>query len=889
MADTVYPCTAPAGTDSYTLTLPDPADLLLVRAETTDGSQLPITVTAPDSSQVSCQQPYWFQVPQCATTQAGGYTVQVQDNGSAFTLDYTALLSDTSCAAADPSFSTPEIHGSVAAGATGNCYTLAMASGDVLHVGLSSDPYQETSVVVYDATGAQVCVDNLGNCTLTGTAPYRVLATDQYGRAASYDLLLNSITRPQGCLTVAQQTYGTVPDAGSTVGCRTLTVTTAGQYQVYAATAGFGGVTGSLYHPDGTAACTNSGPTCQLDPGAYDYVATLYPPDLLPFGVVFIAADESRGCTATGDTDFATGPAKGHFGGIGEEVCLTLPTASGKSDYVFDQPTADGSSPSVKVLDATGTQQCADIDVMTEVCPLAGTAPFHAVLSAQAAVADYQLLVQRTDSSAGCAVWPQSGFGGSPGAQVPLTPSSNVKCLSIPANQHSTGEMIDYTNDANKVNGNITVNDATGTQVCTGASSTVCSYTAGVAYTALVQGVELNGPDTYRIVRRDVSKTASCSAPASTTVGGPSTNVALTSSLSAACVRITAAATDKIWTTARANVPAPAGTVVEVTDATGHIVCYRQGVACRLTGSTSYQVIVIASNYAGIAIPARVDTWRVGTAAGWASQCTAHQLSANGFGPQTGSLTDTTTAYCAVVPMPPQEMLGFGIVEPTGTGAPALNMYDSADWTSQLGLCPYGGGSHFTVECKTPSSSTDQAVMLVTPGASPTPVTYTVQGVCENNCATPPVIPDITSVTPASGPAGTVNQVVVHGKGLNLGTGLILASDGSRVSSGVAESASADGASITVPLNTYGLAPGHYDLALDTVGYTSGVPSQGYLPNAYTVTAAAPAKPDSRFVPVGPSRILDTRSGLGAAKARVGARKTVKLTVAGVAGVPSSG
>ncbi|MFC1417668.1 hypothetical protein ACEZDE_13570, partial [Streptacidiphilus sp. N8-3] len=40
---------------------------------------------------------------------------------------------------------------------------------------------------------------------------------------------------------------------------------------------------------------------------------------------------------------------------------------------------------------------------------------------------------------------------------------------------------------------------------------------------------------------------------------------------------------------------------------------------------------------------------------------------------------------------------------------------------------------------------------------------------------------------------------------------------------------------------------------------------------------------------VGPSRILDTRSGLGAAKARVGARKTVKLTVAGVAGVPSSG
>ncbi len=893
VADTVYPCAAPTGTDTYTVTLPDAADLLVVRAVATGGSALPITVTAPDSDAVTCQQPVWYQPPQCATTQAGTYTVQVQDGGSAFTLAYTALLSDTSCTVANPSFSAPTIQGSLAAGAVGNCYTLAMTSGSVLHAALSSTPYQELNVVVYDATGAQICVDDQGDCTLTGTAPYRVLASDTYGNANTYALQLNSVSQPQGCLAVAQQTYGTVPETTATIACRTLTVTTAGQYQVYAATAQSGGIGGTLYNPDGTVACTNSGSTCQLASGTYDFVATEYPQYVMPFGVVFIAADESRGCTATTDTDFAAGPAKGSFGGIGEEICLNLPTASGESDYIFDQATADGSSPQMQVVDATGVQQCPSASFTYATCQLTGTAPFHMILSAQEAHGGYQVLAQRTDSAAGCAVWPQSGFGGSWGAEVPLTTSANVKCLSIPANQHSVGEMIDYQNNTNTVNGNITVNDPTGKQICIGTSTAICSYTPGVAYTALVMGVSLAGPDTYKVVRRDVSQTASCTTPASTTVGGPSTEFLLNSALDAQCVRVTAAAADKIWTDARATAPTPAGVVEEVADASGTIVCRQWGVSCQVTGSTSYQVIVIASGYAGVVVPAHVDTWLVGTAAGWAPQCTAHPLSANGFAPQSGSLSESTTAYCAVVQMPPKELLGIGVVEPTNTGGPAVSMYDDADWTNGLGLCNIGGGSNdFSVQCETQSSTTDPAVMLVTPGASPTPISYTTQGVCENNCATPPTPVTLTGISPAVGPAGTQNVVTVHGTGLNLGTELDLASNGVSVSNDQpnwTQSASADGTSLTVLLSTVGLTPGKYDLALSTVGYTVGTPSQGYLPGAYTVTAAAPAQPESRFVPVSPSRILDTRSGLGAPKARVGGRQTVKLKVEGVGGVPASG
>ncbi|MEZ0094095.1 hypothetical protein ABH925_005287 [Streptacidiphilus sp. EB129] len=211
VADTMYPCTTPAGTETYTLTLPNATDLLVVRAASSSSSSLPITVTAPGGSTVSCQQPYWFQAPQCATTQAGTYTLQVQDGGNAFTLEYTALLSDTSCAVANPSFSSPTIQGSLAADATGNCYSLAITSGSVLHVALSSTPYQELSVVVYDATGAQICVDDQGKCTLTGTAPYRVLASDTNANADSYFLQLNSLSNPQGCLAATQQTYGSVP------------------------------------------------------------------------------------------------------------------------------------------------------------------------------------------------------------------------------------------------------------------------------------------------------------------------------------------------------------------------------------------------------------------------------------------------------------------------------------------------------------------------------------------------------------------------------------------------------------------------------------------------------------------------------------------------------
>jgi len=64
-----------------------------------------------------------------------------------------------------------------------------------------------------------------------------------------------------------------------------------------------------------------------------------------------------------------------------------------------------------------------------------------------------------SDSTKGCAVWPRSGFGRSWGATVKLTRVRDAACLSIPAKQHSTGEMMDYSNLKNVVDATIYVVD----------------------------------------------------------------------------------------------------------------------------------------------------------------------------------------------------------------------------------------------------------------------------------------------------------------------------------------------------------------------------------------------------------------------------------------------
>jgi hypothetical protein len=898
--DTIYPCTTPSGTgtDTFTFSLASTTDLVFVRVLSTDGNGLGFTLTAPDATSVSCQQPGL--VYECPTSQAGTYTLAVSNGGNSYTVDFTPLLSDTSCAALSTSFAAAPTQGSLAAGQTGACYELSLSAGSVLTADLQPSAYP-TNVDVLDSTGANQDCDLSGgvNCTLGGTAPYRVFVST-YGVADTYQLVMSSLTNPTGCVTAPQLTYGQVPDTSSAGPCRTLTVTTAGLYQVAPVGANLGA---TLYTASGSpVTCNALYPFCQLAAGTYSYVVAGFPSTNLAFGLDFIAANESAGCSATDDTGFASGPATGTFSGAGEERCLTLPTASGKSVYFFNQPPAGGSSMStVYVLDATGAQQCTSVVSFNyATCALTGTAPFRVVLVAPSSnVTAYLLLTQRTDDTAGCADWPQSGFGGSYGATVTLTAYDAVKCLTIPAGQHSTGEMIDYSNAANVADGVIYVNDPTGTSVCQGNSTAICAYKAGVSYTALMVTANSKG-DTYHLVRRDVSQTAKCATPASTTVGGPSTTFTMTSDLDTVCYRVTAPAADKMWFSVRTLAPtpagqhSPAGAVLQVTNASGAEVCRQHGAACMVTGSADYQLIVAADNYAGIAITTHLDSWIVGTASGWATQCQAHSFTAaNGFPVIAGTLTEKTTAYCGVINVAAFQQFDLPGAE-TNVEYPNtanLAVYDASDWSASPptanGICTQNYGA-FGVTCSTyPPTQGFQGLLMLSLGSAQSGTGYEIQGVCKVECAAPSRQATVTAVSPAKAPAGVSNKIVVTGANLTLATQFALASNGSTVATSSDVAVNAAGTQLTVLTDTSTLTPGAYDAVLDSPGYTVGTPSPGYLPGAYTVIAGPPARAATSFTAVRPARILDTRSGLGANKAKVAAHGTVTLTVAGKGGVPA--
>ncbi|MET9950747.1 hypothetical protein ABZ135_04255 [Streptomyces sp. NPDC006339] len=895
--DTVHTCAElPAGASTeFTLDAGRSPDVLYVQLIAARGQTLEATLTAPGGSALACERlDSGYGELRCPTTAEGVHTLRVRDGwgyGGGFSVSWTGLLGTPACTAVSASGTTlgapEEFTGSLAAGAAGHCYALPLAAGDVLRAHVSK---YWVLVSVHDATGAEVCTTRSRSsgdldCALTGTAPYRVLVNDDAGRAHDYTLSFARLSRPAGCPAVQPQTYGTVPDASSTARCRLLHVPAAGPY-VHAPVGE--GVTGRLFKADGTAVCAAApDKPCELAIGDYTWARDGASTGTGPYGIRFHATRGTEGCTATRDDGFASGPATGTFTGAGQSLCRSLPTSSGRGLYLVDRATSDGAHPDLKVFDAKGVPQCAN-EYAPTVCKLTGIAPFHVVLAGPES-GTYRLVVQRTGEAAGCTPWAQSAFGATWGAEVRTDPQGQrTACLSVPAAAHSTAEMLDYANDSNQANASVLVHDSAGNKVCgTGATSTaVCAFTSGTPYTALLSARGYT-PDTYRLVRRDVSATATCAAPASLTVGGASTGDTFTSALDSMCLRVTAAATDKMMFSVRTPGAAwKTGAMLGVTDAKGTIRCLNPGATCRVTGSTSYVVFALASGYNGTAIPVRLDTWRMATSAGWAPQCTADTLSPAGFPLRSGTFTETgRTAYCAVIDMKPNqafEVVGTDSATGTETAWTTLLADSSFDGTTDLSYQCSGTYGQFRFRCLTTAhASAGRYVFLLRPGTARAPLEYSLQGVCDQGCSPWPKPAEVTRLSSTSGPAGTAGQVVLYGTGLTLGTEISLRNDSASNDSPMnpTVSVNAEGTALTVLLGARDLPPGTYDLVVD--GSTQ-------LRQAYTVTAPPTATP-GRFVPVEPTRFLDTRSGLGVPKARVGAGGTVKLKVAGVQGVPATG
>ncbi|MGW1176219.1 hypothetical protein ACWD4P_21200 [Kitasatospora sp. NPDC002543] len=883
---------------AFSLTLPQQKDLLLLQIVPTQGSINP-TVTAPDGTTLTCDDPIgpsWDgnRTLRCATTQAGTYTLKVGNGGGSPTglaLSYLPLQSTTACrtvGAADLALGAPTVfHGSLALGSAGDCYRVNdLVAGDVLRTEATQPG---VTPVVYDGTGAQVCGKaTYPDCRLTGSAPFRITVQRYNGSALEYDLSAARLSRPDGCATVEPQAFGVSPDLASTARCRTLRVPEAARY-VFGPVKGDGsGVPGRLFAADGTERGGPCAPSsCDLTAGDYTWTVDAYTAPAGAFGMAFHSAKETRGCVAANDTGLTAGPATGTFAGPGQQLCLTLPTASGKGVYLLNRPPADGVPVTGQIADASGAKQC-DFGDSTGICRLSGTAPFRVLLTGSPSKA-YGLVVHRTEETAGCTAWPQSGFDGTWGVEVPMPQGSQeAVCLSLPADRHSTSEVIDFGNLKNQLNAELKVLDGTGGEVCSfiayGYSVKTCSLTAGVAYTALLVPIRTWETDSYKLVRRDVTAAAQCLTPSSTAVGGPSLRFDLTSALDARCVRVEGAATDKFWLGSRPgrNLYGP-GVLAAVLDPAGKNICTQWGTSCLNTGSTSYTMVLFAAGYKDEPLHTSVDTWKVGTADGWAPECTAHPISIDGFPQRSGVLTEDATGYCAVVDMKPSQSFKLvGNVSTTVGAQPYFDLLSGAHWDRGYYSHQCSNSGSFGVCQATNNADTGQAALIMSAVTTALPIEYSLQGLCDSSCPRPRPQPALFSVSPSTGAAGTRVQAVVRGTGLNLGSKAKLVGSGTSGTQWPRTlSVNADGTAIDVLLDTNGLAPGSYNLELDGVYGVS-------LPNAFTVTAPTTAT-RSRFVPIDPARFLDTRDGTGAPAQKVGPGGVVGLQVAGVKGVPATG
>lgn len=776
---------------------------------------------------------------------AGTYTLLMQNSSTFQAADYTVslvpLAADAGCAATTgTAYDLPVLHRTLGSPVQVDCQPFDAAEGDRIDLAAGTDVDGGLITTIVDPSGVPSCStatddgSNQDGCVLTGTGPYRAISHSTYDFTGTYSMRVARLSDPAGCTALAPQAYGTAPVASADP-CWLLHVPAAGTYDV-------GGT--PVYHQDGTRLCTEGAASCTFPAaGTYPLVFRSGHPGDAPASPVFVSPAQTEGCVATTDTGFAGGPVRVDLPVAGMRDCLVLPTASGNGLYLAAAASDAGYTPAETVYDAKGVEQCEN-DYAFGVCKLTGTAPFHLVLTAHPGT--YGLTVQRTGDAAGCAAWPQSPFGGSTGTQVQLPGSLQTACLALPASGHSTAEMFDYTNTRNQVNASVRVYDAAGDQVCAtlGSSTTTCRFAAGVGYTAVLVGTR--GADTYHLVRRDVSATAGCTARTTLTVGGQSAGYTLTSALDSRCLRVQAAATDKLWLSVRTPAAAAkSGAQLMVVDASGTAVCWQYGASCRVSGSTSYLVVVLASGYAGTPIGAHVDTWRVGTASGWVPQCTANSLSPDGFPLRSGTLTETATAYCAVMQVKPWQAFDVYGLDSDPAATPALGLYSAANWNGTSLDYAYqcdGTGVGFDFQCSVSGgAAATQVVFVVSPGNATPPVRYTMQGVCTSHCSTPPKYADLTSVAPPSGPTGTVAQVVIHGSNLTLGTEVALARNGLQASDyrmSTPVSVSADGTTLTILLDTRDVAPGTYDVVLDSTGYTAGTRSPGYLPGGYTVTAA---------------------------------------------------
>ncbi|WP_405862473.1 PPC domain-containing protein [Streptomyces sp. NBC_01515] len=815
---------APDGSVCYTVTAEAPG-LHLVSLDNPSGDLYPQVFT-PDGTQIDCYNAVYAANGWCDLPSAGTYTLKVLNQGwsdANTTVTVVPLASTRGCAdTVGTEWDQPDAVRTSVSPVEIDCTPFTATAGDRIRLTYGSKVYGTSLAWITDATGARICPrfpeDGEDSCVLPadGTGPYRVVSRVSYGEngfPADFAVKTRRLNDPQGCTTAPVRSYG--PLAGqdlTTNPCYTFTAGAAGPYTVhYVSESGESGPA-RVYDASGKTVCQSSTDPCKV-PGAGTYTAVLdgsYPFNDTKDGLIVLDRTSSTGCVPV-----RTGLYKGEFTTAGQYDCLTLDAPQGASIAALTPLIASGVDADVEVLDRNGTAQCGSSALSSGTCALTGTAPYRALVHASdGATGPYGIAFYRTDAANDCPVLPAGSFSAT-GAKATLTTGDGTfsQCLSIPADAHTNAEVLQLVATSGTTLAKFTVLDSTGKQVCdrlpTTNGWTVCSLTPGKAHTVLFTGRDL--PASYTLTRRDITATAAsagCTPTPEQKVGGPSVKGSYDAPGTLRCHQITTdAATDVV----QVDVRDALGTAnIAVMRGDGTTECSFRNRSCAVTGSTTHQVLVQTPATLQAAPAYHLDALRIATAAGPAPECTRIPSVAYGFG-LTGTLDESHSAVCVVLPTAGSDRFDTEITDTTGaadTAVPAL--YNSA-WANGCLLSTSGG-----YQCAAGGTSTAASPSLLVLGM-PEKASSTSYS-AKFNCWTVLCGPDrvsVTGVSPSTGVAGGKVKLTVTGTALGAGATVRLALAGKTLTA-TTDSVSADNRTLTATVDLTGAATGTWNVSVFT-------------------------------------------------------------------------
>ncbi|WP_370414264.1 hypothetical protein [Streptomyces fradiae] len=605
------------------------------------------------------------------------------------------------------------------------------------------------------------------------------------------------------------------------------------------------------------------------------------------------AATAETACTQT--TDAVAGYNRGTLDSVEEVDCLKLPFPAGAVIVAVADRMVGSWSPAMAIVDATGATVCATAATRYGTCSLSGTAPHYAkaytVAGSVPPGSSYGLFLQRVDEIAdgtgACPTLPAGDFTTAT-ATTPFSTADGAfaRCADIPASAHSAKELVQIqkvsvTKDSNA---RFWVVEDTGRQVCEEPDYrngwAACALAAGKSYRVVVAGE--GTPGAFDLVRRDVTGTAKgCEPTPATAVGAPAATGTLPAPGTPVCRQVTTPDTaDVLYLNERDGFNDARHTVF---GPTGGLACNTTYEDCGAMGATRYQVVITPSWHSIHAgQPYRLDAQRIAGAGGPAPECARPANISYGYGPLTGVLDEQHTAVCAGLETYQHDRYDAVVkdTETEGRGA-TLSLYDKS-----VDRCD---DRDTEIDCYLGDWITGvpkPTVMVLGLREWTSRTAYSAELVCTAPvCGADPVT--FRSVDPTTAASGTKARVVLSGTALNADYHRLRIEhpSGARVeSTTVSVDTSRD--ALVADFDLTGAPAGVWTLS----AVNTRVVAEGEVTPLGTFSVTKPGTAGlGVYHPMTPTRLMDTRSGLGVRKGKVGQGETVTLQVAGKSGVPPVG